>query len=249
MNIKSPVRRRSIEWTLALCAAGILRFAAMFGAETTQSAADITTVDEIRAAATQTVMALASDTGQPVSAQAVPLDSRLRLRRCASALHGSVTDDWQSQRYATVRISCDAPVRWNIYVRVVVNSERRMLIARHDLARGSQLAAGDFESRVTTVAGSGAHYIADASLLSGMRLRLPLAAGGALSIDAVEQAPLVRRGQQVTVLARAEGLEIRAAGIAMGDGRLSDRINVQNQSTHRLVEAVVLSSELVEVGL
>ena len=86
-------------------------------------------------------------------------------------------------------------------------------------------------------------------LLSGMRLRMPLLAGAALSIDAVEQAPVVRRGQQVTMLVRTAGIEIRAAGIAMSDGQLSERISVQNQTTRRQVEAVVRSSELVEVGL
>jgi flagella basal body P-ring formation protein FlgA len=174
---------------------------------------------------------------------------RLRLQRCANALHSTVGDDWQAHEFTTVKLQCDSPVRWSIYVRVAVQSERSVLVARRALPRGSLLQAGDFETKVKTVGGSNAHYIGDPNSLVGLRLRFPLADGAALSSDAVEQLPLIRRGQQVTLLARAAGIEIRVAALALSDGRQSERILVQNQSSHRQVDAVVRTSELVEVGL
>jgi flagella basal body P-ring formation protein FlgA len=241
--------RRYLQWALALLAAGALRLTTAFGTESTDPALAITPVEDIRAQAAAAVIALAQRAGLKVNATAAPLDARLRLQRCARALQSTVGDDWQAHEFTTVKLQCDAPVRWNIYVRVAVQSERSVLVAKRALPRGSLLQAGDFETRVKTVGGSSAHYIGDPGSLAGLRLRLPLAEGAALSSDAVEQLPLIKRGQQVTLLARAAGIEIRVAATAMSDGRQSERILVQNQSSHRQVDAVVRTSELVEVGL
>jgi flagella basal body P-ring formation protein FlgA len=241
--------RRYLQWALALLAAGALKLTAAFGTEGADPAAAITPIEDIRTQAAAAVVALAHSAGLTISATAAPLDVRLRLQRCANALHSTVGDDWQAHEFTTVKLQCDLPVRWSIYVRVAVQSERSVLIAKRALPRGSLLQAGDFETKVKTVGGSSAHYIGDPNTLVGLRLRLPLADGAALSSDAVEQLPLIRRGQQVTLLARAAGIEIRVAALALSDGRQSERILVQNQSSHRQVDAVVRTSELVEVGL
>ena len=246
---KRFLTRRYLQWTLALLAAGALKLTAAFATVAGDPNTAITPVAEIAAQAAAAVIALAQRAGLTVSATAAPLDARLRLQRCDGALRSTVGDDWQSHEFTTVKLQCESPVRWNIYVRVAVQSERRVLVARRSLPRGSLLQAGDFESKVRTVGGSSAHYIGDANSLAGLRLRLPLADGAALASDAVEQLPLVRRGQQVTLLARTAGIEIRVAAVAMSDGRQSERILVQNQSSHRQVDAIVRSSELVEVGL
>jgi flagella basal body P-ring formation protein FlgA len=247
LNTRSA-RLRYVHWALALLAAGALRLSAAFGADadTTQN---MTSVDELRAGAEAAVLELASQSGLKIRAQAAALDPRLRLQRCAAPPQTTVNTDWQNQETTTVRVACAAPVRWSIYVRVALQSTRTVLIAKRNLPRGSVLAPDDFESRLTTVSGPVAHYISDVSQLTGLRLRLPLAVGVALSSDVVEQAPLIRRGQQVTLLARSGGIEIRVAAIAMSDGRQSERITVQNLSTRRAVDAVVRSGELVEVGL
>ncbi len=246
---KRSATRRYLQWTLALLAAGALRLTTAFGMAGTDPASAITPVEDIRAQATAAVIAAAQRIGLKVGATAAPLDARLRLQRCAKALQSTVADDWQTRDFTTVKLQCDSPVRWNIYVRVAVQSERSMLVAKRALPRGSLLQADDFETKVKTVGGSSAHYISDPSSLTGLRLRLPLAAGAALSSDVVEQLPLIKRGQQVTLLARSAGIEIRVAATAMSDGRQSERILVQNQSSRRQVDAVVRSSELVEVGL
>ena len=59
-------------------------------------------------------------------------------------------------------------------------------------------------------------------------------------------APVVRRGQELTLLARASGTDVRVTVIAMSDGRPDERICVQNPSSRRIVEATVRSCVLAE---
>jgi flagella basal body P-ring formation protein FlgA len=51
------------------------------------------------------------------------------------------------------------------------------------------------------------------------------------------------------LIARAGGLEVRMAGIALADGRASESIRVQNLSSQRIVEGIVRSDTLVETPL
>jgi flagella basal body P-ring formation protein FlgA len=92
-------------------------------------------------------------------------------------------------------------------------------------------------------------YVTDASALSGQRLSRPVVAGEPLSQESLAPANLIHRGQEVVLLARSGSLEVRVAGIALADGRASDRIRVQNVSSQRVVEGVVRSDSVVEAPL
>jgi flagella basal body P-ring formation protein FlgA len=89
----------------------------------------------------------------------------------------------------------------------------------------------------------------NAAALVGQRLRTPLSAGQPLTRDALAPAPLIRRGQQVVILAHAAGIEVRMMGVALTDGRIEDHIRVQNVSSQRVVEAIVRSDSMVEAPL
>ena len=78
------------------------------------------------------------------------------------------------------------------------------------------------------VAGLSTQFAGDPLRSDGRRLRRPVGAGEALAIDALAVAPVVRRGEQVTLLARAGAMEIRVAAVALSDGRPDEHIRVQN---------------------
>jgi flagellar basal body P-ring formation protein FlgA len=235
--------------TSCLVIAGVLCLAMGRPTFAEESAVDLTSAETIRATAIKAVISLARSSSGKITASAAALDPRLRLHHCDTPLQGFASGDGQLRDNTTIGVRCDGPVHWTVYVRVAISSERTVLTARHLLPRGSELTADDFEVVTRSVAGTGDQYPGSTAALDGLRLRLPLAAGAALSTEVVEQAPIVRRGQQVTLLARTAVMEIRVAAIAMSDGRPLQHISVQNQSTHQIVEAVVRSASLVEVTL
>jgi flagellar basal body P-ring formation protein FlgA len=177
-----------------------------------------------------------------------PLDPRLRLPACDQPLHAFLTDG-QVRQQTTLGVRCEGSVRWTIYTSINVETEAPVLVARTALPRDATLTAADFQLLTRRVPGLIGSYLCDPGALAQQRLRRPLAAGEALAIDALAPALLIHRGQQVVLLARSPGIEVRMAGVALADGRASDQIRVQNLSSQRIVEGTVRADGVVEVPL
>jgi flagellar basal body P-ring formation protein FlgA len=203
----------------------------------------------ISAAAENAVRAQAGANAKLLTLQAAPLDARLRVAACDRPLTGSLTDSNLLRAQTTVAVRCEGPVRWTIYTSVNVESQATVLVARRALARNAETTAADFQLESRRVPGMISAYVTDTGALSGQRLSRPVVAGEPLSLESLAPANLIHRGQEVVLLARSGSLEVRVAGIALADGRASDRIRVQNVSSQRVVEGVVRSDSVVEAPL
>ncbi len=211
--------------------------------------AAFTDATSIRAAAEQAVRTAAGPAATGLRIASDALDPRLHLASCAEPLRAFVAGDGQLRDRTTVGVRCDAGARWSIYMGVTLNSELPVLVAQRALPAGAVPAADAFSIVTRTLPGLSSHYLSNPAQLAGLRLRRPVAMGEALDADAVSIAPVVHRGQEITLLAHASGMEVRVTVIALSDGRPDERIRVQNPGSQRIVEAVVRSSQLVEVSL
>jgi flagella basal body P-ring formation protein FlgA len=177
------------------------------------------------------------------------LDARLRLAECDRPLSAVIAGDGQLRAHTTVAVRCEGTVHWTIYMSVTIDSEFSVLVARHALARDAQLTAADFELVPRRLPGLTTDYATQPSMIDGQRLRKSLAGGEALSLDALTPSNAIHRGQQVTLIAGSGGFEVRMSAVALSDGRIADRIRVQNLSSQRVVEGIVRSDSVVEVPL
>lgn len=231
-------------YTSLLCtvALGSLAFVARLEAAGSEDPAAIS------AAAEQAVRAAAGGAGE-LLLQPSPLDPRLRVASCDRPLTGFLTDANPLRFQTTVGVRCEGSVRWSIYTSVRVETQGVVLVARRSLQRDEELDASAFKLETRRVPGLLSAYVTDAAALKGQRLRRPLAADDPLSFDALVPAFLVHRGQAVVLIARTNGFEVRMSGVALADGRASERIKVQNVSSQRVVEGIVRSDTEVETPL
>jgi flagella basal body P-ring formation protein FlgA len=218
-------------------------------AGTVHAGVDVTDPAVISRAAMDAVRSQAGDAAGILHLTAQPTDHRLRLPICSQALAAHVAGDGRLRQHVAVDVRCEGSARWSVFVSITVESDARVLVARRSLPSGAEPVASDFEPAVRRVAGLANDYVGDAGALAGRRLRRTLAPGDALILDALEAANLVHRGQEVVLLARIDGIEVRVNGIALADGRQADRIRVQNLSSQRVVEGVVRSDSVVEAPL
>jgi flagella basal body P-ring formation protein FlgA len=205
-------------------------------------------LERIRAAAEAAVRARAAAIGR-VHVQADALDPRLRLPECPVPLSAAPAGDGALRAQLPVSVRCSGARPWSLYLVVRIESEVPVLVARRALPRDATPRREDFALETRRIAGVATQFVGDAGALAGRRLRRPLGAGEALAADALTVAPVVRRGEQVTLLARSGAMEIRVAAIALSDGRPEERIRVQNAASQRVIEGVVRSAGLVEVPL
>jgi flagella basal body P-ring formation protein FlgA len=134
-----------------------------------------------------------------------------------------------------------------VYVPVTVESEIPALILRAPAVRGARLTAADVVTENRRVSGLAVGYVTDTSTLERHTLSRPLPAGSALTADALLADFIVRQGEQVTLLAAAGGIEVRAKGRALADGRDGARIRVQNLESLKVVEGVVDATRVIHV--
>lgn len=180
--------------------------------------------------------------------EAARLDPRLRLQACAAPLEAFAPNAHRGGR-TTIGVRCDRPATWTLYVSVAVETETTVLVLRHALPRQAAIGPQDVEPQTRRLPGSAAAFIHELAALQGQRLKRAVPAGTVLTANLLTPDILVRRGQQVTLIAASGPVEIRARGQALSEGSTSDRVRVQNLSSRKVVEGVVQSDGVVRVDL
>lgn len=216
--------------------------------EVAAAAADFQPEESISAAAEAFVSANLTDPENNRTAIAATLDSRIRLRRCASPLEtfaapGSAPTEGRS----VVGVRCRGPVKWKIYVNVTIEREDAVVVLRHHMNRGDLLTPAHLDVIQMQVSQLSGGYFRETQAVIGKRLKQAVGAGQPVRPALLSVARIIKRGQQVTLAARATGVGITMLGVAAMDGAIGDRIRVRNLSSGRQIEGIVRSPQIIEV--
>jgi flagellar basal body P-ring formation protein FlgA len=176
------------------------------------------------------------------------LDPRLHLARCPDPLATSLPSGAELGAHVAVRVSCSASgFPWAVYVPVNIESDIRVLVLKQSALRGARLSAAQVTEETRRVAGLAVGYVTDVATLERHTLVRTLPAGAALTVDAMLADLIVHQGQEVTLIASAPGVSVRATGKALQDGREGARVRVQNLASLKVVEGVVDASGVIEI--
>ena len=215
--------------------------------------ADWQPLPEIRTAAEgflrDAATAQLGNTSSRVFTTAGELDARLRFARCHGPLKAFVLSKALLTARNTVGVRCEQGAEWTVYLPVALDAEMHVLVLRRAMPRGSPILEADVDAQLRRVPGLISQYVSDVRLLHQYRFKRPAPAGAALTHDMLQRDAVIRRGQQVILVSRLSGIDVRAHGVALSDGGDADRIRVQNQSSLKVVEGVVESDALVRVGM
>ena len=186
-------------------------------------AADFQPVDTIKAAALGAL---------PVGADAeATLDPALRLPRCGAALVARV------QGSNSVEVAC--PDGWRLFVPVRVRRSQTVLVLIRGIAPGETITADAFVPETRDASRIVGAAVADPAQAVGRVARRTLSAGAVLSATDLVAQRLIRRGDNVALVSRRGGVEVRVVGRALGDAGESERVTVENLSSRRVVQGVV----------
>ena len=175
------------------------------------------------------------------------LDPRLRLAHCGGRLQTSFLSGVRMQAQVSVAVGCHQGANWTIYVPVTVQSRIQVWALRAPEVQGARLGAGDVAPEARLVGGLAVGYVTDPAQLSRATLRHSLPAGAVLTADDLLPDFMVRQGEQVTLVAAMGGIEVRAAGLALQNGRQGALIRVQNATSAKIIQGVVASDRVVDV--
>lgn len=179
-------------------------------------------VESIRAAALATLGA-----GESGEAQ---VDANLRMPACAQPLQAKATAN------TTVEVACPQTGGWRLFVPVKVRREQQVLVLARGVAAGEVLGAADISSVTRDTARLSGAVLLKPEAAVGRVARRALSAGSLLSATDLVAPRTVRRGDNVALVSRRGGVEVRMAGRALGDAGEGERVSVENLSSRRVMQ-------------
>jgi flagellar basal body P-ring formation protein FlgA len=202
----------------------------------------------IRAAAERLIRSQLSGATQNIYVHAADPDARLHLAHCSAPLSASLLAGVQLGARSEVRVSCTAQgTPWAIYVPVSIESDVNVLVLREGVIRGARVTPEQVVTETRHVSGLPVGYVTDANGLQHYTLARSAPPGTALTADLMVADFVVRRGQDVTLVAQGPGISVRATGKALEDGREGGQVRVQNLASQKVVQGVVDGNGTIQV--
>ncbi len=175
-------------------------------------------------------------------------DPRLKLTACDHPLAADFTHQNQHQAgRLTVAVSCRAPKPWKIYLTGSVTFYRTVWVLTRAMRRGDRLGKSDLSAQRRKVSQADRFYLTADEQPFGQQLTRNLAKDSILTSKVLTAPTLIKRGDPVNIIARSPSFSVRMAGQALADGRAGQLIDVRNQSSGRVVSAVVDGRGVVSV--
>ena len=159
------------------------------------------------------------------------LDPALRMPACEQPLQA------QQASSGTVEVAC--PGGWRLFVPVKLRRSQAVLVLARGVAAGEAIPAEALVTETRDAARIAGAALADPAQAVGQVARRTLPAGTVLSAADLAAPRLVRRGDQVALVSRRGGVEVRVAGRALGDAGENERVAVENLSSRRVLQGRV----------
>ncbi len=198
-----------------------------------------------RAKAEQWLRDQYANAGGRVVAQAAALDPRLNLAPCAAPLSAGLQEGTRLGPRMSVVVRCPQADGWTLRVPVQLQVFRQVLVVIRPLQRGDGIHPDDVRSEERDITRLGYGYVSDIGDAAGRSLSRALGAGSVLTPGALGGRSAVRAGDQVQLVSRLDGIEVRASGVALGGGDSGSRLRVRNGSSGKVVDAMVTAPGVV----
>lgn len=184
--------------------------------------------------------------GARFSHTSTPLNSTANLPACKQAVAVSRVDDNPSllarQR---LEISCPDQPGWTVTASSQVSIFLPAVFSSRAIERGQTISAEQLTLQELDIGKAQRGFFDDIDDVVGMGAKRRIRANQALSPGLLAMPLLVRRGQQVKILASHDGIEASTMGEALENGRRKAVIRVRNLSSGKTIEAKVLDTGIV----
>ena len=177
------------------------------------------------------------------------LDPRLKLSACDKPLDEFLAPGSNLPGNVTIGVHCTGSKAWTIYVTATVKGIRKMVITKHPLLENTAITLDDISSEERVISSNRNDYISNPEQVVGKITKHTLPASTALTLSMLSAPILVKRSQQVIILAETAGVEVRMPGTALMDGTSGQVIRVINALSKRIVEGTVIQPGIIKVNM
>jgi len=177
------------------------------------------------------------------------LDSRLKLNQCSLPLEVYLPTGSRDIGRLTVGVKCTDTSPWSLHVPVTVTVYKNVVVAAKALSRGNLLTESDIKRVKYNMSQLPAGYIEEPTYGLGMEIKRRLSPGTPLTTSMMRKPKIIKRGQQVSIVARAGSMEVRMSGKALANGAVGERIRVLNVKSKKKLEGTVTPEGNIKVDI
>ncbi|WP_124379163.1 flagellar basal body P-ring formation chaperone FlgA [Pseudomonas synxantha] len=177
------------------------------------------------------------------------LDPRLRMPMCDRELTATLESPSQPIGRVTVKVRCEGASPWTVFVPAQVKLFRDVVVVARPLKRTGIISFEDVALRERDISQINQGYLTSLDQAIGQRLTRPMVTDQVITLIHLEQAEVIRKGDQVVISASSGGLNVRMPGEALSNGGMSEQIRVKNLNSNRVIKARVTAPGQVEVAL
>ncbi|SEN45409.1 flagellar basal body P-ring formation chaperone FlgA [Pseudomonas sp. NFACC39-1] len=177
------------------------------------------------------------------------LDPRLRMPMCDKELTASLESPARPLGRVTVKLRCDSAAPWTVFVPAQVRLFREIVTTTRPLKRAGIVEPQDVTLRERDVSQINQGFLTSVDQAIGQKLVRPMVADQVITLVHLEQAEVVRKGDQVVITARSGTLAVRMPGEALSNGGMREQIRVKNLNSQRVIKAQVMAPGHVEVAM
>ncbi|MBT8448764.1 MAG: flagellar basal body P-ring formation protein FlgA, partial [Gammaproteobacteria bacterium] len=138
------------------------------------------------------------------------------------------------------------PKPWSIYIPVKVSVYSPAVIVINPVRRGASITATDVELKKVDISLVRGKPFKQLDLVIGSKSKNTLNPGSIIDMNSV---CVVCKGDNVLITASNTAISVKMSGMALSDGSIGDSIRVQNRSSKRVIEAVVVNQDTVKAGI
>jgi flagella basal body P-ring formation protein FlgA len=178
--------------------------------------------------------------------EAVAMDPRLKLNRCATPLDAKM-ERAIARGHGTVAVSCRGPAPWRLFVPVRTLDEVEVVVLARNVQPGEVLTPEDVAVAQRSSASLPYDYLSGREQAVGLVMRRTQQAGAVVTAAALEAPEVVRRGELVTLTSGSGPISVKSEGTALEPARLNQRLKVRSASG-RVIEGTAEGPGQVRVG-
>ncbi|UVM51933.1 flagellar basal body P-ring formation protein FlgA [Pseudomonas sp. B21-015] len=177
------------------------------------------------------------------------LDPRLRMPMCDRELTATLESPARPLGRVTVKVRCEGASPWTVFVPAQVKLFRDIVTTTRPLKRTGIIEPQDVTLRERDISLINQGFLTSVDEAIGQRLTRPMVADQIITLVHLEQAEVIRKGDQVVITARSGTLSVRMPGEALSNGGLREQIRVKNLNSQRVIKAQVTAPGQVEVSM
>lgn len=144
-------------------------------------------------------------------------------------------------------VRCADANGWDLAVTVKPDIYLPVMVADNTLERGQVISADSLAVRKINISNARGDYVTQPDDIIGMTVKRRIRDRQPIMLNQLESPLLVERGQRVLMIAEQNGVEARTMGEAVKKGRKGEIIKVKNESSGRIVSAIVADIGVVKM--